>query len=1328
MYTLIAFATQWGSKHGGINSFNADFLTNFGAAYHHSAQIVCVVTDHTAEAAEEAAKSHVKLLPLPYIPRDRSFDSSIGELSVDLLRKHGITFEPETTIWLGHDLITGGAAIAAAQLAGGRSAVIHHMSYDDYESYAEDSESAQKKTDQQTAILKQADRVLAIGPLLRDAASDRLKGSKPIHMLAPGLPEINAKEAPNRFVAFLSGRLTADAARIKQGLLGVAAFASAESLAHQEDGPEPLKRQPKLLLRGVDFENQISEESLDAAPDPEAELKKFVGQYTDGVIDLHTLPYTENRQQLYSELSAASVALMPSWHEGFGLVAWEAIAAGVPLIIGENTGVYRLLDEEYSGAQTGYVYHLDVRGKRELPYFQPNDLKLTANALKSVATDPAKARKRASTLRNQLLEKFTWSNCCGDAAKAFGWDLQKGIVPDRTSEIVHGIAEQASAQATLILEDVGPLKIPRGQWRPGAGMADSQLLRAEEELLPFDMRRQPEVDKLTEWATDPNRHLTVRLVTGEGGQGKTRLAIHLCQQFRAGGWHAGFLDSGLEPNRVPLLWRHLREHNRATLIVVDYAETRQDAFLAVLKAALQTPLEKPSRILLLARNGGEWWDNLPSTDSSCEGLLNGPATTGPFELPALYTQEQERQQAFSNALSAFAEILQVDNPGTIPELVGDQFQRPLFVQMAALLALYGERPTTIQGLTKALLNHERRYWIGLLGSFNWIEPGRRAEQLLALATLVGGFPTAKIAEAYWRAARVDVVTPAEFNSLFRNLAALYPGAEGLQALRPDLIGEALVAQALLRPDGDVLLDASLSSSASQAVRRNALTVLARLSNERADVREVLVAGLSRQLGNCAGELVTVSTESVSRLPELAELAFEGLSASMKSQVAGSLRHSLPDRSVHLAGLNCLIFGHLAENARKQSEKKPNNLDRLFDYGVALERYGIRLFRGDRFKAAVEISATALSIQRKLFSRNRNRFEANYCRCLDLYAVCLARVGRVEEALVYDREALEIYQRRQHEAGFQTGNLDYAVFLTNYGAHLMWAGDYEEASAVTESALAIYRKPMERNADETRYLLTLSNYADDLSIFGQDKRALEYSEEVLSIRKQLAQKNPDRFEPDYARSLTNCASYLVNLGHYDEALVCVRIAYEIRKRLAKHQPQRFGDEFLITVSFIKLVTWLCGSHEQPGEESPELLLAAIHADEQLLVRFYQAFVDACIDINAGQRLTRFRFVVSTWTSLSQQYRHNAKAYYLCAAGWCSEFASLPDTEWQPLWRDYLKMRNGNIPISMLEIARRLQFEFPENNVESIMPQRAHRIDPGSAGGGIESGGDGDDQGE
>lgn len=55
---------------------------------------------------------------------------------------------------------------------------------------------------------------------------------------------------------------------------------------------------------------------------PEKELKQFAEKYAGRAINLQALPYTSDREELYSELRTASAALMPPWHEGFGLVAW----------------------------------------------------------------------------------------------------------------------------------------------------------------------------------------------------------------------------------------------------------------------------------------------------------------------------------------------------------------------------------------------------------------------------------------------------------------------------------------------------------------------------------------------------------------------------------------------------------------------------------------------------------------------------------------------------------------------------------------------------------------------------------------------------------------------------------------------------------------------------------------------------------------------------------------------------------------------------------------------------------------------------------------------
>ncbi|HST21952.1 MAG TPA: glycosyltransferase, partial [Blastocatellia bacterium] len=635
MYMLVTFATQWGSRHGGINSFNEDFLRAFGAAYQHSAQIICIVASATPEEIKEVSKKDVRLVPLPYVPQAKSFGPEHGQAGVDELKRLNINFDSDKTIWLGHDRITGEAAIAAAEMADGRSAVIHHMSYDHYESYAESSQSAHSKRQSQATLFQKADVVLAVGPVLRDAVKDLTSRSKLVHMLIPGLAEISVQEAPNTFVAFLSGRLSDDAARIKQGHLGIAAFAKAHLEARQNGMPDALRKQPKLLLRGVDFENQVAESSLRNQKDPETELKQFAEEYAEAVINLHALPYTYDREQLYSELSGASVALMPSWHEGFGLVAWEAIAAGVPLIVSENSGVYRLLEEEYPGAGTGCVYPLDIRGAVAYPFFHPEDLKSTVVKLKAIANNLIRARKQASILRD-MLRNNTWAACAEQAANALDWDLKKGILPDITPESLSQTPTPVAPAPASTDGERGPLQMPAKQWRAGAGMADSQLLRAEEALLEFDKARQPDVDSLNAWLDDTRWPQTVRLITGAGGQGKTRLALEICQQRNASGWHAGLLDSALEVNKMTATWQALRDINQPLLIVIDYAETRQIAFLALVRASLQKPAEQPVRMLLLARDGGEWWDNLPSRDPQCEALRGGYATSGPFRLPPLY--------------------------------------------------------------------------------------------------------------------------------------------------------------------------------------------------------------------------------------------------------------------------------------------------------------------------------------------------------------------------------------------------------------------------------------------------------------------------------------------------------------------------------------------------------------------------------------------------------------------------------------------------------------------------------------------------------------------
>ncbi len=313
-YTLIAFASHWGSKYGGINAFNADFLEAMGAAYYGKVNIICVVLKAEAENIEKAQQKNVILIKLPYEPVESCFTKKHAQSAINEIKKHGIDFDPNSTIWLGHDRISGEAALEAAQQVGGRSALIHHMSYDHYEAFSENAHTANNKVLQQKSLFKQADLVMAVGPLLRDALEDMIDCN--VNMIVPGLVDIEPRNrTPHTFSMFVSGRLNNDALKVKQGQLAVAAFAKCSKEAKQENRPESLLTRPKLLLRGVDFELADLQDLHYSSS--EKNLQKFAEGFANGVINLHCLPYTTGGFQHSCRLNLKIMLPCPSLFQCF---------------------------------------------------------------------------------------------------------------------------------------------------------------------------------------------------------------------------------------------------------------------------------------------------------------------------------------------------------------------------------------------------------------------------------------------------------------------------------------------------------------------------------------------------------------------------------------------------------------------------------------------------------------------------------------------------------------------------------------------------------------------------------------------------------------------------------------------------------------------------------------------------------------------------------------------------------------------------------------------------------------------------------------------------
>ncbi|MBK8176978.1 MAG: hypothetical protein IPK66_17480 [Rhodospirillales bacterium] len=363
---IILLATAWGPKAGGVNAFNEDFALGL-ASYQETKSVFCLVPrcDPSERAAADAAG--VCLIEVPEADEtSRPFD----KIAATILPYHPDlpAIGPED-IWVGHDVLTGQAAKGAAQESGSKSALIMHMDHEAYVGARDnDSQKAHQRHNDQLELFTGADYHFAVGPLLRAALRDMVgEGAK---MLVPGMPEIDPQTAKHQLRCVAFGRLEARNDLVKQASLASAAFGRAQQ---EMQGCEDLKTlSATLTVLGVP--------SCD-----EKRLLQFADDHANGIAHVLALPYEENRKKLNDILSRANLAIVPSFHDGFALTGWEAIAAETPLIVGENTGLWRLLAEFWSpGFAKTVANSFMVRAARssgESPPFTEEDVATLAKLI-----------------------------------------------------------------------------------------------------------------------------------------------------------------------------------------------------------------------------------------------------------------------------------------------------------------------------------------------------------------------------------------------------------------------------------------------------------------------------------------------------------------------------------------------------------------------------------------------------------------------------------------------------------------------------------------------------------------------------------------------------------------------------------------------------------------------------------------------------------------------------------------------------------------------------------------------------------------------------------
>jgi glycosyltransferase involved in cell wall biosynthesis len=405
---FILFATAWGRRFGGINAFNQDFAVGLAEVLGNRGAVYCVVPDALAVDTASAEEKRVHLVPLGKSPNIDRFDEDWIRSVARWFQAHQLNVP--NACWVGHDVISGEIAVAAADEFRGVAALIHHMSYGSYQSVKYlNSVAADQKFRQQEQLFSHPNvHLFAVGPALRDSC-ELLSGRKDVTCLVPGFPEpdISTSSQEKFLSAIIFGRLDRVDDRIKQGSLAAAAFGNAIKVVHKERDPPEVLRNPELHLIGLGQDR-----------DQEQNIFDLVQLQADAAVNLKALPFDEDRSTLFGRIRRANLALMLSWHEGFGLTGWEAIAAEVPLIVGRNSGLYQLIRDELGRPGEACLSAMRIRGPiRTDEQFHPSDLEEASNEIISVSKNLAEHRRAAVKLKEDLKAALgcTWR----DTAETF---------------------------------------------------------------------------------------------------------------------------------------------------------------------------------------------------------------------------------------------------------------------------------------------------------------------------------------------------------------------------------------------------------------------------------------------------------------------------------------------------------------------------------------------------------------------------------------------------------------------------------------------------------------------------------------------------------------------------------------------------------------------------------------------------------------------------------------------------------------------------------------------------------------------------------------------
>ena len=330
MLYVTLLGDEWSSSAGGLSTINRELAIHLS---NHPAVKVSLLVPQGACNNEERSEADTYGISVVEAKRLVAFD-----------RRDWLSFPPHEhlmDIVVGHGVKLGRQVQVirnSSQLSNCTWVQVVHTAPEDlsrYKCYSADSDAISKgetKHESEVELCKLADLVVPVGPRLKEAYISylqRYKTGQDVLSITPGLfqrefGDLVAKQDPNEdgeFKVLLFGRGDDEDFELKGYNIAAKAFTD-----------QRLKNKPYHLI------------FVGAPEGKQEEVREKLLQRGIAEAQLTVRKFIQSRDRLKDLLCEADLAIMPSKSEGFGLVALEALSAGLPILVGSRSGFAKALE------------------------------------------------------------------------------------------------------------------------------------------------------------------------------------------------------------------------------------------------------------------------------------------------------------------------------------------------------------------------------------------------------------------------------------------------------------------------------------------------------------------------------------------------------------------------------------------------------------------------------------------------------------------------------------------------------------------------------------------------------------------------------------------------------------------------------------------------------------------------------------------------------------------------------------------------------------------------------------------------------------------------